>query len=269
MREYVPLSADDEQSVLTSPPETLGLALLRKLPDRPFRRSKFVDSVLERAAPRARSAQPGVTTIRSSTPSHDFPEHALRVAVALAWLEREGLVVQWPPNDPQYTQSGFADVFTVTPLGQRMRTEPLAAETIAARRRLGVDLHPALAARLREDIAVGAFETAALKALRAVEAKVRTLAGEPRSKKGDRLVGVALMQHAFSSPDGPLTDPNSEPGEQVGTMSLFAGAFGAVRNLVAHTEVEWADPVEAAEYVLLADLLMRIVARAEARLSPS
>ncbi len=46
-------------------------------------------------------------------------------------------------------------------------------------------------------------------------------------------------------------------------MELFTGAFGAIRNVVAHTEVEWSDSVEAAEYVLLADLLMRILDRLE------
>jgi hypothetical protein len=29
-----------------------------------------------------------------------------------------------------------------------------------------------------------------------------------------------LMQHAFSPDTGPLTDPNAEPGERVGIMSL-------------------------------------------------
>jgi hypothetical protein len=49
-------------------------------------------------------------------------------------------------------------------------------------------------------------------------------------------------------------------------MQLFAAAFGAIRNALAHTEVEWVDPVEAAEYVLLAELLMRLLDRAEHRL---
>jgi hypothetical protein len=34
-----------------------------------------------------------------------------------------------------------------------------------------------------------------------------------------------------------------------------------------HTEVEWSDPIEAAEYVLLADLLMRQLDRAERRVA--
>jgi hypothetical protein len=44
---------------------------------------------------------------------------------------------------------------------------------------------------------------------------------------------------------------------------LFAGTFGAVRNTLAHNKVEWSDSVEAAEYVLLCDLLMRILDRVE------
>jgi uncharacterized protein (TIGR02391 family) len=97
---------------------------------------------------------------------------------------------------------------------------------------------------------------------------VRDLTGKPRNQRGERLVGVALMQHAFSAGAGPLTDPNAEPGEQVGTMQLFCGAFGAVRNLLAHTEHEFGDPIEGAEYVLLADLLMRLLDRAAARIKP-
>jgi uncharacterized protein (TIGR02391 family) len=141
-------------------------------------------------------------------------------------------------------------------------------EILAARRSFSAELHATLEARVRDDVSGGAFETAALKALRAVEARVRDLSREPRNQRGERLIGVALMQHAFSAATGPLTDPNAEPGEQVGTMQLFCGAFGAVRNLLAHTEHEFGDPTEAAEYVLLADLLMRLLDRAEARLKP-
>ena len=108
-------------------------------------------------------------------------------------------------------------------------------------------MHPQLAVRLRDAIAVGAFETAVMTALKAVEARVRALAGDPRNPRGDKLVGVALMQSAFSPDAGPLADRDADTGERVGTMNLFAGAFGAVRNVVAHTEIEWSDSVEAAD----------------------
>ena len=103
-------------------------------------------------------------------------------------------------------------------------------------------------------------------ALRAVEARVRDLCGTPRNGQGARLTGDKLMAHAFR-PEGPLADPLAEPGEQVGLMELFKGTFGAVRNVVMHTEAEWSDDIEAAEYVLLADLLMRLLDKAEGRLA--
>ena len=161
-------------------------------------------------------------------------------------------------------------MFQLTRWGSQVRARGAkGAGLVAARRRLGVKLHEELAGRLHDAVSVGAFEQAALLALRAIEARVRELTGRPRGKRDDLLTGTALMQHAFAPDNGPLTDPDAEPGERLGTMSLFVGAFGAVRNGLVHTEVEWSDPVEAAEYVLLGDLLMRQLDRAAHRATTS
>ncbi len=50
-------------------------------------------------------------------------------------------------------------------------------------------------------------------------------------------------------------------------MELFAGALGTFKNPVSHRQVDYADPTEAAEVVLFADLLHRILDRIEKALA--
>ena len=44
-------------------------------------------------------------------------------------------------------------------------------------------------------------------------------------------------------------------------MELFAGAIGTFKNPSSHRQVDYNDPTEASEIVMLADLLMRILDR--------
>lgn len=237
------------------PVDVIAWRILRDLaPDRPGAARR--DLVIKRY----------VNQVDNEGRSYDAPACERALAEAWGYLERHGLIVQWPARDPRYTDSGQREMYRVSRLGlELVRLGDDGPKHLAARQRLGVELHPALRDKLRTLVVVGAFEQATLIALRAVEARVRLLAGDPRKENGSRLVGVALMQAAFKA-SGPLADPDAEPAEQQGTMNLFAGAFGAVRNAVAHTEDEWVDPTEAAEMVLLADLLMRQLDRVEQRL---
>jgi uncharacterized protein (TIGR02391 family) len=244
------------------PPELLALALLQRIPERQaVRRGHVFFDVLKEARPEMTQM-----ATHSDELMTEYPAATLALAEAWQRLVLDGLIVNWPTNDPRYRTETFGEILQLTRFGRQVRARGAGgAHLVAARRRLGVELHPRLAGRLRETVAVGAFERAALLALRGIEARVRDLTNDPRGKRGERLTGTALMQHAFSPEAGPLADPDAEPGERVGAMSLFVGAFGAVRNGLVHTEVEWADPVDGAEYVLLADLLMRMLDRAAQR----
>lgn len=46
-------------------------------------------------------------------------------------------------------------------------------------------------------------------------------------------------------------------------MDLFKGAIGLFKNPASHRRVDFTDPTEAAEVVLLADLLMRLLNKIE------
>jgi uncharacterized protein (TIGR02391 family) len=96
--------------------------------------------------------------------------------------------------------------------------------------------------------------------MKAIEIRVRKLAGF-----GDDIIGVDLMNKAFG-PAGPLTDVSASKGEQEGTRALFAGAYAVLRNPAGHRQVDYEDLSKAAEAVLTASLLMRVLNRIEARL---
>ena len=94
---------------------------------------------------------------------------------------------------------------------------------------------------------------AAFAAMREVEIRTRELAGASRSD-----IGTKLMQRAFE-PEGPLADPEQDPGERVATMELFKGAIGVFKNPSSHRTVNYGDPTLASEVVLFADLLLLIL----------
>jgi uncharacterized protein (TIGR02391 family) len=121
--------------------------------------------------------------------------------------------------------------------------------------RLEVDLLPELDKAKRQFLA-GDYEEAVFAAFRTVEEDVRARSGADR---GD--LGVQLMRTAFNPNAGALTDLDAEPGEREAMGALFAGAIGAFKNPISHRTVNYEDPLLAAEAVLLADLLLRLLRR--------
>ena len=147
----------------------------------------------------------------------------------------------------------------ITTMGQEARNDPTRSTRSGqptGRRQLDSGLSSA-----RSNFALGDYETASFAAMKSVKVEVRRVAGLPND-----LIGVVLMRKAFSPNDGALLDPGAEGGEQQATMDLFAGAIGAFKNPASHRTVQFDDPMEAAEVIQLADLLLRIVRRAEKRL---
>ena len=215
------------------PLDELGLLIVRHLADMqqagntPNRRNVLNDAVtrgLGRAAP--------------------------ALSEALTWLEANVLVAPTPDQDGR-------DWLMITRQGIEMLTAGSTAAVKAARR-LDVDLHPRIRNRARRQFLMGEYELAALAALREVEIRVRELAGAPESA-----IGVNLMKDAFKK-GGVLSDASLDGGEHEARMFVFAGAIGLFKNPASHRQVEYDDPTEAAEVILFADLLMRILERVPA-----
>ena len=123
---------------------------------------------------------------------------------------------------------------------------------------LAIELHAALTAKdVREKFARGDVDEAVWAAVKQVEVSVRAAADAAKGQ-----VGTKLMAWAFKPGEGPLHDPELESGEQAGIMALYQGLIGSFKNPSSHRHVDFDDPVEAAEIILFADLLLRMLDRA-------
>jgi uncharacterized protein (TIGR02391 family) len=177
------------------------------------------------------------------------PRFVRAVAEGWAWLIARGLLAPRPG-------AGDNDYF-ITRRGESLAKDREPLTRLRAEQRLDVDLHPRLHHRIRNQFLLGEFELAAFAALREVEIRVRDMSGASESD-----IGVKLMQWAFGD-EGPLRQTGMDEGEQKAMMALFWGAIGVFKNPPSHRQVDFGDPTLAAEIVLLADLLLRMLDRVE------
>lgn len=165
---------------------------------------------------------------------------------AWAWLYSQGLVVR-------DTSQSAPEAISVSRRGREVLDRGL--PWLRATARLEVQLLPEIEQAARAHFLRGEFDMAVFGAMRQVEIAVREASGLP----GDR-IGVTLMKEAFGE-GKPLWDPQMHGGEAVALLDLFKGSIGLFKNPSSHRQVDFEDPVEAAEAVILADLLLRILQR--------
>jgi uncharacterized protein (TIGR02391 family) len=230
--------------LLALDPDELGLRILQVLRNLPAHMSQhelgsFTNSVV--GHPQA----PGTGAYPAS--QREDVKNAIREA--WAWLEGQGLLLP----DPRYADRG-AGPRVLSRRASRLATEPDPRRALSSQRLSQGSLHP----KIREDVWAlyhrGKYETAVFEAMKAVEVSVREAAG--LSAKD---IGTALMRKAFDPEVGPLTDKSTEKAEREARSHLFTGAIGSYKNPHSHRNVVLDDPDEAAEIILLANHLLRIV----------
>jgi uncharacterized protein (TIGR02391 family) len=166
------------------------------------------------------------------------------------WLEREGLIIPKPGS-----QGGAGrEPRMLSRQGQKLGAGHGLKEFRASLALPRVSLHPRIEERCRAEIVRGDYESAVFKAFKEVEVAVREAA-----KLSDRDIGADLMRKAFDDKRGPLTDLNTLEAERQATSHLFAGAIGLFKNPRSHRWVQINDPAQAAEMILMASHLLRIV----------
>lgn len=181
-------------------------------------------------------------------PTEKREEVNLALSEAWAWLEAQGLLVPAPETNGQ---NGWR---VLSRRARAMESEREFADYRVTRLLPKENLHPRIADVVWGAFVRGEFDSAAFHAMKAVEVAVRAA-----SDLGHGKIGTDLMQEAFAPERGPLTDTDSEKGEQVARMRLFAGAIGSYKNPHSHRDVNLDDPQEALEIIYFANHLLRIV----------
>ncbi len=188
------------------------------------------------------------------TESHENVSKAL--SEAWAWLERDCLVAPMPGR-----MEGWA---FITRRGQKL----VDLDAYEAYRRASALpralLDPRIDAHCYPSFLRGAYDTAVFEAMREVEVAVRNAAGW-----GPERYGRQLMLDAFAPTTGPLSDKQALRTEQEGMMFLFAGAIGLYKNPSSHQSNVITEPTVAAEIIMLASHLLKIVDSRTPATSPS
>lgn len=171
------------------------------------------------------------------------------VSEAWMWLEREGLIAPKPGQE-------YRDVIFITRRGREFRELGDINKFKAASLLPPEKLDPLLVEKVRPPFLRGDYDSAIFEAFKEVEIRVRTLSG------GDNTdIGVNLMRKAFHAETGPLTDKTQVSSERQAISDLFAGSIGSFKNPSSHRDVDFTDPAEVAELIMLADQLIRIAER--------
>lgn len=244
----------DPEVLISLEPDELGLRMLPFLGQLPQQNELRLHEVLLRVVGNPNLPHGSIHYGGDYPRQHHFDiETAIREA--WAWLIGAALLI---PH-PDFAHS----VYRLSRRAKKLAKESNPKQVIGAKR-IPKDV---LLPFIREDVWAlfhrGRYDTAVFEAMKAVEVTVRT------ASKLDKELGVSLMRKAFDPNTGPLTDMSMNAAEREMRAHLFTAAIGSYKNPHSHRNVALDDPDEAAEIIMLANHLLRIVeARAKAATKP-
>lgn len=178
---------------------------------------------------------------------------ARTLSEAFNWLISSGLIAL-------YYQNSYPICF-VTRKGWEVDSDDQFQSFLRTRDLPWSALHPLIQEHAWSLYVRGDFGTAIFAAFKQVEVRVRETG---RFSATD--YGTDLMRSAFKVPDGPLTDRSLPKAEQEAMGHLFAGSIGMFKNPNSHRNVDLDEAAQAAESIMLASHLLRIVDRRETAL---
>jgi hypothetical protein len=156
------------------------------------------------------------------------------------------------------TYNGKNDYRIISEKGRRVAGEIDFAAAMVRSRYSRTMFHSSLPDAAWNAFRSGDYDTGVYEAFKALESSIRKK-GMGQNGIGATDHGVSLMHKAFDANSGPLTDKTASIGRKERRRELFSGAFGELRNPVAHGDPTITDPLVAVEEMIAAGMLQRIV----------
>jgi uncharacterized protein (TIGR02391 family) len=185
--------------------------------------------------------------IAQYAPQHDSDEVGKAITEAWSWLETEGMLAPHPGHSTGH-------VAYVTKKGFKHRRRIDLEIYLKAKLLPKQSLDKSILDNVYPLFLRGQYDTAVFQAFKEVEVRVRN-----KTELSNDSIGVKLMAAAFRAGSGILTNLDVPEAEQQALCQIFTGSIGIFKNPSSHREIDYNNPNEAAEIILFANYLIRLV----------